>query len=57
LRIRIQRELREKFLAACREKDRPAAEVLRNFMRAFIAGNAGSTVRQGAAKPTARRSK
>lgn len=37
LRIRIQRELREQFLEACREQDKPAAQVLREFMRDFIA--------------------
>mgnify|MGYP001183729826 CR=1 FL=1 len=35
-RIRVERELREKFLAACREQDRPAAQVLREFMRSFV---------------------
>lgn len=39
LRIRVERELREKFLATCREQDRPAAQVLRDFMRHFIAEN------------------
>lgn len=39
LRIRIERELREKFIATCREQDRPAAQVLREFMRAFINEN------------------
>jgi hypothetical protein len=50
LRIRIERQLREKFLAACRDRDRPAAQVLRDFMREFIASN-GSRV--GLAHPTA----
>lgn len=36
-RIRVERELREKFLAACRKQDRPAAQVLREFMRSFVA--------------------
>ena len=35
-RIRIERELREKFLATCREQDRPAAQVLREFMRDYV---------------------
>lgn len=35
-RIRVERELREKFLAACRKQDRPAAQVLREFMRSFV---------------------
>jgi len=37
LRIRVERELREKFLALCREQDRPAAQVLREFMRDYLA--------------------
>jgi len=41
LRIRVQRELRDQFLAACRTEDRPAAQVLREFMRAYVAANDG----------------
>jgi len=37
LRIRVETELREKFLALCREQDRPAAQVLREFMRKYLA--------------------
>lgn len=36
LRIRVQRDLREKFLEVCRAQDRPAAQVIREFMRAYI---------------------
>lgn len=36
LRIRVQRDLREEFLAACREEDKPAAQVLREFMRSYV---------------------
>ena len=36
LRIRVEQELREKFLEICRQHDRPAAQVLREFMREFI---------------------
>lgn len=36
LRIRVQRELREQFLAVCQAQDKPAAQVLREFMRAYI---------------------
>jgi hypothetical protein len=43
LRIRIDRELREAFLAACRGKDKPAAQVLREFMRNYV--NASGTIR------------
>ena len=37
LRIRVQRELREQFLEACRTQDKPAAQVLREFMRGYVA--------------------
>jgi predicted DNA-binding protein len=36
LRIRVERQLREKFLELCREQDRPASQVLREFMRQYI---------------------
>jgi len=36
LRIRVQRELRDQFLRACRAQDRPAAQVLREFMREYV---------------------
>ena len=39
MRIRVERELREQFLAICRAKDRPAAQVLREFMRQYIEEN------------------
>lgn len=42
LRIRVERELREKFLALCREQDKPAAQVLREFMRQYIAEHSPS---------------
>lgn len=35
-RIRVQRELRERFLEACKAQDKPAAQVLREFMRAYV---------------------
>lgn len=37
LRIRVQRELRDKFVEACRRQDVPAAQVLREFMREYVA--------------------
>jgi antitoxin component of RelBE/YafQ-DinJ toxin-antitoxin module len=40
LRIRIERPLREAFLEACRTQDMPAAQVLRAFMREFVAEKA-----------------
>ncbi len=36
LRIRVERELRDEFLEACRRRDRPAAQVLREFMRWYV---------------------
>jgi hypothetical protein len=36
LRIRVQRELRQSFLEACRAEDKPAAQVIREFMRAYV---------------------
>ena len=36
LRIRVEKELREKFLDICREQDKPAAQVIREFMRQYI---------------------
>ncbi|MEW8026899.1 MAG: hypothetical protein AB2766_02795 [Candidatus Thiodiazotropha endolucinida] len=42
LRIRVQRELREQFLEACRAEDKPAAQVLREFMREYVAKHQAS---------------
>ena len=49
LRIRVPRELRDQFLEACRAQDKPAAQVLREFMRDYIAANA--PVRQASLFP------
>jgi hypothetical protein len=40
LRIRIDRELREAFVVACRAHDKPAAQVLREFMQDYVKQNA-----------------
>ncbi len=37
LRIRVERPLREAFVAACRKDDKPAAQVIREFMRGYVA--------------------
>jgi hypothetical protein len=37
VRIRVQRDLREQFLDACQTQDKPAAQVLREFMRNYVA--------------------
>lgn len=35
MRIRVEKDLREAFVRACRAQDRAAADVLRDFMREF----------------------
>ncbi|MGH6837484.1 MAG: hypothetical protein ACREDT_01520 [Methylocella sp.] len=46
LRIRVDRGLRDDFVEACRSLDKPAAQVLREFMRRFIEEQAGSAAQQ-----------
>jgi hypothetical protein len=41
LRIRVQRDLRDRFLDVCRAQDKPAAQVLREFMRDYVNRNEG----------------
>lgn len=36
LRIRVERSLRERFVEACRSEDKPAAQVIRDFMRSYV---------------------
>lgn len=36
-RLRVDDELRREFIAACRAQDRAAAQVLREFMRDYVA--------------------
>ena len=40
LRIRVERNLRDDFVEVCRAQDKPAAQVLREFMRAYVARQA-----------------
>jgi hypothetical protein len=35
MRIRVEKELRDAFVQACRAQDRVAADVLRDFMRSY----------------------
>lgn len=37
LRIRVEKALRDEFLETCHGQDRPAAQVIREFMREYIA--------------------
>ncbi len=46
MRIRVERELRDEFLKMCREQDRPAAQVIREFMREYIAAKKSQRVGQ-----------
>lgn len=39
LRIRVQRELRDQFLSTCKAQDKPAAQVIREFMRAYVSAH------------------
>lgn len=36
VRIRVEKRLRDQFLETCRRQDRPAAQVLREFMRDYV---------------------
>jgi hypothetical protein len=36
LRLRVEKELRQEFVEACRASGKPAAQVLRQFMRDFV---------------------
>lgn len=51
LRIRIQRELHDRFLEVCRSQDKPAAQVLREFMRDYVEEH-GLVEKQGLGKRT-----
>ena len=42
MRIRVEQELRDAFVNACREHDIPAAQVIRAFMRDFVEQQATS---------------
>jgi hypothetical protein len=39
MRIRVEPELRDKFVNLCRDNDVPAAQVLRSFMREYVRKN------------------
>lgn len=61
LRIRVERPLREAFLEACREHDKPAAQVIREFMRGYVArhtsGTDGARTRGPAEEPKLHRNR
>lgn len=43
LRIRVERELRERFVETCRVQDRPAAQVIREFMKQYVRDHSDDT--------------
>jgi hypothetical protein len=45
MRIRVEPELREKFVNLCRDNDVPAAQVLRSFMREFVQTNSDKSLK------------
>ena len=59
LRIRVERSLREAFLEVCRIQDKPAAQVIREFMRGYIAqhtsGTDGARTKEPAGQPNRHR--
>ena len=52
LRIRVERELRDEFLSLCHEQDRPAAQVIREFMRRYLATHQRENDEAGKRPPT-----
>ena len=57
MRIRVEPELREEFVDICKQKDVPAAQVIRTFMREFIQTNtAVKTHIKSRAQPLAKKS-
>ena len=54
LRIRIDRNLRERFLDVCRAQDKPAAQVIREFMRDYVESHEPANMDQ-ASTPTRKR--
>jgi antitoxin component of RelBE/YafQ-DinJ toxin-antitoxin module len=55
MRIRVEQQLRDEFIAACRSKDLPASRVIRRFMKSYvekILGPAPGTIKRIARKQT-----
>lgn len=51
LRLRVEREIREAFVEACRAEGKTAAQVLREYMRDYIGRNWGAAQRELFAEP------
>lgn len=52
VRIRVEKGLRDQFLDTCRRQDKPAAQVIRHFMREYVAEHGGDTERPPRARKT-----
>lgn len=46
LRLRVEREIRQEFVEACRGEGKTAAQVLREYMRDYIARNRAAAQRE-----------
>ena len=46
LRIRIEPDLRDAFIQACKERDQSAAQVVRTFIKVFLAEEGNSRQRE-----------
>jgi hypothetical protein len=55
VRIRVEKGLREQFLETCRRQDKPAAQVLRQFMRKYVADHNGEAARPRRKTPVRQR--
>lgn len=56
VRIRVEKRLRDQFLETCRRQDKPAAQVLRHFMREYVVEH-DAEVKQDEVNPSRRRKK
>ncbi len=45
LRLRVERDLREEFVETCRSEGKAAAQVLREYMRDYVARNRATAQR------------
>jgi hypothetical protein len=46
LRLRVERDLREEFVETCRAEGKAAAQVLREYMRDYVARNRAAAQRE-----------
>lgn len=46
LRLRVEREIRQEFVEVCRGEGKTAAQVLREYMREYIARNRAAAQRE-----------